>query len=663
LSDIGASPSSAATEPRRVGADTKKLTTWLKSHKVVRPYFFKPHATLMRLASAIFADDEILGVTTAAGIRKKIVSFLERFPDTVPPANDLVEPPPPTADEQEAAEAAEAPSLTKAQTLLRMALQSSYLPKLEGKGKVYARRGLALEKPLLDRVLRHSDQGLTPMKVLELGCAPLVLRKNIGRSCVGGSVDAVARVVVNREMDSDGEDSSGEDSELIVVEVKSRVTANTEQQERRRQGRARLAAANSRERHAASKKYWEINAQSELFQFFVDDEKEAVQILHHAVVYDVRYVLLLMGNGTADVISGIFIRFDESLKDAWKNVLEDMGRISLSWAYDGTAPDFDRTILDPVLSTITLHNKKDAVLDFDSFRQWVLLWHGVRFGKALPLPPIARIVPMVISMWNSFKGGSDSLTKLIWNADYDPPTDDIQAHAVARLLLLGVTVIHRLRHMATSKSDLNKYRSLRHYRNAANKRSTFHKTLLDLSICFGGNPDLVRDEGITFAIGTLPPLPSGGRRTRFAAVADNSFGAATTGKTPQRNASTRMQTLMDTADDSLTENERYIVHRWKHCVGPLVYTVNDAGNRGPKRSCFLCQKQTSWTCLGCHESFCGSGEPPEQAGRPKRRKITLPSSDGTTTAKSFVVRNSCWLQKHIDALERHGGSTSSSTHS
>jgi hypothetical protein len=306
LSDIGASPSSAATEPRRVGADTKKLTTWLKSHKVVRPYFFKPHATLMRLASAIYADDEILGVTTAAGIRKKIVSFLERFPDTVPPANDLVEPPPPTADEQEAAEAAEAPSLTKAQTLLRMALQSSYLPKLEGKGKVYARRGLALEKPLLDRVLRHSDQGLTPMKVLELGCAPLVLRKNIGRSCVGGSVDAVARVVVNREMDSDGEDSSGEDSELIVVEVKSRVTANTEQQERRRQGRARLAAANSRERHAASKKYWEINAQFDLFQFFVDDEKEAVQILHHAVVYDVRYVLLLMGNGTADVISGIF---------------------------------------------------------------------------------------------------------------------------------------------------------------------------------------------------------------------------------------------------------------------------------------------------------------------------------------------------------------------
>jgi hypothetical protein len=92
--------------------------------------------------------------------------------------------------------------------------------------------------------------------------------------------------------------------------------------------------------------------------------------------------------------------------------------------------------------------------------------------------------------------------------------------------------------------------------------------------------------------------------------------------------------------DSLTENERSLVHRWKHCVGPLVYIVNKAGNQGPKQSCYLCQKQTSWPCLGCHESYCG--------------KITLPSSDGTTMAKSFVVCTSCWLQKNIAALERHG---------
>jgi hypothetical protein len=80
--------------------------------------------------------------------------------------------------------------------------------------------------------------------------------------------------------------------------------------------------------------------------------------------------------------------------------------------------------------------------------------------------------------------------------------------------------------MVTLKPDLNKYHSLRHYQNVANKCLTFHKTFLDLSVCFGGNPALVHDEGITFAIGTLSPLPSGGRRTRFTAVTNNSFGAA-----------------------------------------------------------------------------------------------------------------------------------------
>jgi hypothetical protein len=215
----------------------------------MRPYFFKPKAashTCALMASAINAEDEIFGVTTAAGIRKKIVSFLERFPETSVPANDLVEPPPPIADQEETEE--ETISLTKAQTLLKIALQSSYLPKLEGKAKTYTRHGLQLEKPLLDRLLRHSKEGLTPMKVLELGCAPLVLQKKIGgRSFVGGSVDAVARVVVDGdEGDAFDSNDSDDDLELIVVEVKARVTASTEQKERRRQGLARLAEANSR---------------------------------------------------------------------------------------------------------------------------------------------------------------------------------------------------------------------------------------------------------------------------------------------------------------------------------------------------------------------------------------------------------------------------------
>eukprot|EP00978_Attheya_sp_CCMP212_P042773 scaffold266548_cov105-Attheya_sp.AAC.1 len=587
LVDIGATLSSAATDIRKDAADSKKLVAWLKSHQVVRPHFNKPPAILMRLASAIEADVE--GVTTAAGIRKKI-----------------------------------------------------------GQAKGYANRGHELEKPILERLLRHSREGLTPIKVLELGSAPLVLRNNVGMPCVGGSVDAVARAVVPLE----GEDDEDQEEELILVEAKARVTASTEAKERRRQGYARLAnGANSRRRHATRTKYWEINAQSEDFAFFVDDKMEALQILHHAFVYDVRYVLLLMGNDTADIISGIFVKFDENLKEAWKLVLRDMGRLSLGWAYyDGTrnGPHFDRGFIDPVLARIKLHNKKDGALDFASFHQWVLLWYDIRFRKALPLPPIARIIPFAISMWNAFKGGSDTLTKLIWNADYDPPTDDIQAHAVARLLLLSVTVIHRLRHMATAKADLNFYRSLRHYRNAANKRASFHKTLLDLSMRFGGDP---RVSGAVFA--GLPPMVSTRARTRFAPLIENTMGGVTIGKTPMRNAAARMQTLMETSEDNLDERDISLIDRWSSCTGPLVYCVNEEGKRGPKGKCFVCSTQTSWICLGCHNHFCGTTEVPdenERQGRPKRRKINMPCSSGAA-GKSVIVRNSCWLHKHASALE------------
>jgi hypothetical protein len=650
LVDLGTTLSNASTEARKVSADSKKLLTWLKSHQVVRPFYFKSAAVLLALAAAINVED--IGVTaTSAGIRKKIVSFLERFPDTLAPATDLVEPPIEDPATHYGAENAEsAPSLTKAQKLLRLVLQSSYLPRLEGKAKGYASRGLQLEKPLLERVLRHSREGLTPIKVLELGAPPLVVRKNIGVNCVGGSVDAVARAIVPHTGD-DSEDSEEEEEELILVEAKARVTASTEQKERRKQGLAALMAMNPRLRRQSAKKYWEINAQSNLFSYFVDDKKEALQILHHAFVYDVRYVLLLMGNDTADIISGIFVKFDEGLKTAWKNVLTDISRLSLDWAYGESAPVFEREFLDPVLESIKLHNKKDGVLDFPSFKQWVLLWHDVRFKKALPLPPIARIIPFVISSWNAFKGGSDTLTKLIWNADYDPPTNDIQAHAVARLLLLTMTVVHRLRHLATAKADLNFYRSLKHYRNAANQRSSFHKTLLSMASCFGGDAD----GGVSFAASLPPLVPSAIRhRTRNAPVVQNSFGAVTTGVTPQRNSASRMQKLLQTADDQLDDSERRICQRWQTCIGPLVYMVNADGKRGPKGVCHICNTQTSWTCLGCHTNFCAATEAPdesERSRRPKRRKISIPSINGSTTTKTIVARNSCWLHKHIDALE------------
>jgi hypothetical protein len=130
-------------------------------------------------------------------------------------------------------------------------------------------------------------------------------------------------------------------------------------------------------------------------------------------------------------------------------------------------------------------------------------------------------------------------------------------------------------------------------------------------------------------------------------------GGATIGKTPQRNAAARMQTLLETSEDNLDERDISLIDRWGSCTGPSLYCVNEGGNRGPKGKCFVCGTQTSWICLGCHLNFCATTEVPpesERQGRPKRRKINMPSSAGAAK-KSVIVRNSCWLHKHISALK------------
>jgi hypothetical protein len=317
LSEIGGTPSSASNEERQIVANKKKVVEWLRSHKVLRPYFFASAPVLKRLANQLNVD--IASAKTATQIRKKIEAFLLSNCDTEPPPTvETVENP---GHESRATQ--NTAHLTKAQKILHISLKSGYMPSLDGKAKGYCQRGLQLEGPLLQKVLTDSEQGLTPIKVIELGSAPLVLWKPALQEQAtfkgfGGSVDAVGRAVVPRSVEASDSDSDDpfeelEQEELILVEAKARVTDTTAAKERANQGIARLQAANPRIRHTQRKKYWVVDAESDLFSFFVNDEKEAIQILHHAAVYDVRFVLLLMGNETADILGGLFVKFSRSL--------------------------------------------------------------------------------------------------------------------------------------------------------------------------------------------------------------------------------------------------------------------------------------------------------------------------------------------------------------
>lgn len=97
-----------------------------------------------------------------------------------------------------------------------------------------------------------------------------------------------------------------------------------------------------------------------------------------------------------------------------------------------------------------------------------------------PLPRIARVIPLVFAYWNAIKGGSDSITKLLWHNAYSTPSNDNQSNAIARILMLFAVQLHRLHQLSTAKSTLSFYNSIKAYRNAATERHSFHSTLVSI---------------------------------------------------------------------------------------------------------------------------------------------------------------------------------------
>ena len=52
----------------------------------------------------------------------------------------------------------------------------------------------------------------------------------------------------------------------------------------------------------------------------VDSKYESLQCLHHAVIYDLEYALLLIGDRAGNIIIGILIKYDSVIKLAHKNL-------------------------------------------------------------------------------------------------------------------------------------------------------------------------------------------------------------------------------------------------------------------------------------------------------------------------------------------------------
>ena len=134
-----------------------------------------------------------------------------------------------------------------------------------------------------------------------------------------------------------------------------------------------------------------------------------MQILHHAYVFDFQFVLLLVGDRTGTILTGTWVEFSDALKEEYGLFLRLTYEKSLSWAYKPDLVSLPEESIKKALKHVTRGG-----VDYESFTGHFALWQYVTTKIEGPLPHVERIIPFLFAKWNCLKGGSDTITKLIW---------------------------------------------------------------------------------------------------------------------------------------------------------------------------------------------------------------------------------------------------------
>jgi hypothetical protein len=137
------------------------------------------------------------------------------------------------------------------------------------------------------------------------------------------------------------------------------------------------------------KKYELINANQALR--YVPAADERYQLLHHAYVYGLKRVALIVGRKDSKVLSGTIINYDCLLRESYGKVIEKIKNISLLWAYNGS-----KVIPDDVLSIakdIKVINVEETL--YGTLKLWKKMYSD---PSILPRPTLQRIIPTTCQM-------------------------------------------------------------------------------------------------------------------------------------------------------------------------------------------------------------------------------------------------------------------------
>ena len=382
---------------------------------------------------------------------------------------------------------------------------------------------------------------------------------------------------------------------VLPIEVKSRVSNNTSEEMKRR-----LCDHVGIDEYEESDEYmFAMSATDPSFLKLIGStlypqrpRHEAMQLLHHAFVFGSNEALMLIGNHNKFSFA-IRVTFPSDLMRAYKVLMNTFFDKWFKIFFVEDLKDLPQGRIEKALEIRNRGKKKRDFVDLHSFMTNYKLWRSlnvnVTLGIRFPLPPMTMIIPFVNAFWNVTKGPSDTMTRLLDTCEENLGIRNPQSVAVARLMALQGVAFHRTAQFITSKNP-NYYGSLKSFRDAANHRLPFQKSMSIIIHFLKNDLSSLERSQQSAPLPPLPVTPPPRRTTRNTKKVE----AVKWQPKSRTNCTPITGRRKKTPDDkTLTDDARSAA-----CVG-LVPLLS-----AKRLTCRLCGSRTFYICSWCKRPLC-----------------------------------------------------------
>ena len=494
------------------------------------------------------------------------------------------------------------------------AVSKAFLRSLEGGAKLAAKLGHQNEPNYIKQYFEDSKEGRVPdVKVCDVMRCGLATKQ--GSPFIRDSVDAIA--FEQREpCGDDMEDWDTISSHLVECKCRSGSGSDgTLREAQRIQKRAAALKGGSAHADIASGHavYLRVSSrdQTELAEL-IPSEAERIQLLHHAYTYNRDTVAYLVGDPRGNVLFGLIITFESELMESYGEALQFLYENGLNLFYSDSIDELPLDLIEGILLSTPKLKSKFQLNDFmTSFFIWRELLPGNQDSHKFPIPACDMLLPYEHSLWNSSKGGSDTVTRFTWNCLSVLPIKMPQTAIMARFFLIYAVLFHRTRQVVTMTKKVNvDTDTIQSVRERNNKRHAFHMSLNFLSDGLLAKAQReIEDEEVVGGgdiVENLNRYNSQHAHKRYKTDHTVLGGLKDTGVTPFGKGKGKL---------SLEKKDNYqeYKNRCDNCTGCAmrIFKPNVAAdgkiNRFSlgERCCDLCgTRAVSWMCTGCKRVLC-----------------------------------------------------------